>query len=147
MAATDAQITEIRDLQAAGEGYATEIPLSEWDQTVGEYNYAPNDPYELAMAEITLASPTFAVTPDDGDPSLDLTSASPTVNINASITYKGTPIVDDSAFTFSTIAMSLTVDGAGLVTYDGTGTGSGDVRVSWKRNESVFATRRVNYTP
>jgi len=104
------------------------------------------DPYELAAAQ--LAQVIITVTPAEGDSSLNLNSTSPiSVDLNASLTYKGDLINVDSEFNFITIASSLTVNSDGLVTYDGTGTGQGDVRIEWKKDTTKFAVRTVTYTP
>jgi len=103
------------------------------------------DPYELAQAY--LAQVVVTVTPAEGDISLDLTVASATVDLDVSVSYKGSTISDDTKFNFITTSPSLTVDENGLVTYDGTGTGSGEVRIEWKQDTSKFTFRTVNYQP
>ena len=150
MAATQAQIDEIEVLQAAGAAYDASL-LTEWDQTDTDRAYlvGPNDPYELHGAQIASASLTFALTPPKGDPTLNLTSGTPTVDLNATITFKGILNVDD-AFTFFIKPGALSVDAAGIVTYDPIGhpySGSDTVTITWKRNPSVTTARTLTYTP
>jgi len=147
MAATDAQITEIRDLHALGADYSAAIPLTEWDQSVGQYNYNANDPKQLAETERNLARVTFALTPPKGDAALMLNTATPTVDLQASLTFMGNVNID-SAFTYYVKAGALTVDANGLVTYDVAGhpySSSDVVYITWKKNPAVETTRTIFY--
>ena len=137
--------TDSTEAIAFNDAYGTVSSVSNNQGNI--YQVEANDPHQLAGAYLLEAKVTFDVDPVEGHASLDLTVASPTVDLAATLEYKGETIDIDSAFNYTTIAASLSVDVSGLITYDGTGTGAGDVRIEWKKNPSIFTTRRVNYTP
>jgi len=151
MAANEAQIEDVRDLHAQGGDYNPNFAApTQWDQTVGQYNFGPNDPYELYQADMELARVTLAVNPPEGHTSLDLTTITSTVNVGATLTYKG-EVYTDISFIFVVEGKPLTVDTLGLITYDaafnGGMTGTGELIITWKKNPLITTTRTVSYTP
>ena len=166
--ATQAQITSVINLHGIDDRLTilSEYPVTTPNESGTTYDigsggsykdqdglHGMGDPYELAAAQ--LAQVVVTVTPAEGATGpgpvgLELTGATMgttnIVDLDVSVSYKGQTISDDTKFNFITTSPSLTVDENGLVTYDGTGSGSGQVRIEWKQDTSKFTFRTVNYT-
>ncbi len=151
MGASKAQIDEIEVLHAAGADYDASL-LTEWDQTSADkaYMIGPNDPYELAGAQLASAILSFALTPDQA--TLDVTplnaGTSLSVDLDATLTYKGDTNIDDS-FEFFVKPGPLTVDANGLVIWDNVThaySGYEYVTVTWKKDKNVSKILKVYYT-